>query len=290
MGRFALRAYRPIDRAHVEREHALIGFAAAGGIPVPQPVQLPDGGTILERDARFYALFEWARGSQLERPRLGVGEAAACGRVLGRIHERLRGYPLAAVATRSVTSAAPTDRSQTVAELDRLEAVIRARPSLDPMDDHVLNHLGGRRRWLERSSGDVVSLDGIPIQPLHGDFQESNLFFGAGQVSAVIDWDEAHGGRRAWELIRAIHLMLKFEPELCRAFWLGYDASLPMRFEELDQVAAAYAEMRVHDLWAYRAIYDEGDDRVRRFFSPGTGGFVPLTERWARLRPHLVGC
>jgi hypothetical protein len=29
---------------------------------------------------------------------------------------------------------------------------------------------------------------------------------------------------------------------------------------------------------------------VRRFFSPGSGGFVPLTERWARLRPHLVGC
>jgi hypothetical protein len=43
--------------------------------------------------------------------------------------------------------------------------------------------------------------------------------------------------------------------------------------------------MRTHDLWIYEAIYLAGDDRPRRFVSPGP--FVPLAELWAALKQHL---
>ena len=44
--------------------------------------------------------------------------------------------------------------------------------------------------------------------------------------------------------------------------------------------------MRAHDLWIYEAIYLAGDDRPRRFVSPGP--FVLLIERWAAVRNKMT--
>jgi homoserine kinase type II len=77
-GRFALRAYRLRERAPVDREHALIAYAAARGVPAvaPLPLPRPGGGTALERGGRYFALFPRAPGRQVARADLGVAEAA----------------------------------------------------------------------------------------------------------------------------------------------------------------------------------------------------------------------
>jgi hypothetical protein len=46
--------------------------------------------------------------------------------------------------------------------------------------------------------------------------------------------------------------------------------------------AAAYNVRASHGMWVYEAYYLEGNQRVGRFLQPGA--FVPVAERWARVR------
>src|SRR2546430_754579 len=63
-GDYALPAYRyeSGEGGKFVYEHALIIFFSAGGLPVPPPLYLTDGETILSQHGQFYALYPFARG------------------------------------------------------------------------------------------------------------------------------------------------------------------------------------------------------------------------------------
>lgn len=279
-GDFYLRAYRHPERAPFE--HAAIAHARSHGLPAVGPCPLPDGTTLLERDGRRYALFPRAPGRQRTRGDLGPGEIAAMGGFLATLHLALRDYPRAAGRSRAIT----IDRAATLAWLDRLEEAIRHRPDTDPLDAVALPRLAARRAWLERQPADSEIDEAVlGEQLIHGDYQETNLFFAEGEVCAVIDWDQAYVASRAWEVIRTLDLVFGFAPDRCRGFLAAYRAVQPLAPDDLDRAAAAYGLMRAHDLWLYNAYYLEGNERVGRFITPG--GFVPIAASWSALRPAL---
>lgn len=282
VGPRVLRAYRPLARDRIEREHALMAYASARGLPVPCPISMADGSTLLERDGRFFALFSHASGTQVARAALTAAEAAAAGCFLARLHGALAGYA-GACPNQDDKLATPPHRSPTLARIEELLRVVRSQAPGGADEEIALRRLEERRRWLiAQPPIDVQRIQGLPAQPLHGDYQEANLFFADGEVSAVIDWEQAVRGPRGWEVTRALDFMLLLDPELSAAFLASYRERLALSDEELDLAAAGYAEMRANDLWVYKAIYLEGNDRVRRFLRPGP--FVPFTDRWAALR------
>jgi Ser/Thr protein kinase RdoA (MazF antagonist) len=128
-------------------------------------------------------------------------------------------------------------------------------------------------------------MSGLGQQVIHGDYQETNLFFQDGRVAAIIDWDQTYVASREWEIARTLDLVCQFELEESRAFLAGYRAHAPLDLAALDLAATAYGLMRAHDLWLYRVTYFEGDPRKRKFVSHG--GFVPLVDRWAALNEKL---
>ncbi len=281
-GRYALRAYRHRDRLPIEREHALIAYAHARGVPAVPPLPLPSGETILEHEERYYALFPHAPGQQVARDALGPSEVAAMGQALATIHRALHDYSPERVASRDFAF----DRATTLARIDGLVAVAEAQPRPTPVDGHALVRLKGRRDWLLSAPDvDLSGWETLERQVIHGDYQEANVFFAAGRVSAVIDWDQSYTAPPAWEIARAFHLALDFSPALCRAFLDAYRARLPLQSDDLDAAATYYAVFRAHDLWVYDAVYLERDDRVRTFIYPG--GFVPLIDRWDTLKAAL---
>ena len=281
-GDYVLRAYRHAERWRVEAEHALIAYAAARGIPAPKPIPPPCGDTILERGGHFYALFPRAPGHQISGSGLDSGTAAAMGRFLAELHQVLRDFPSEHVSVRSID----VDPVATLAGIDRLLAVIRNRPVLDAVDRYALEGLESRRIWIERSTPVALpDLSSLGRQVIHGDYQEANLFFDAGKVSAIIDWDQAYTASRAWEVVRTLHLAFHLCPETCRAFLSAYRAELPLEPGDLEIAAAAYSLMRAHNPWVYNAYYLEGNDRVRGYIQPGS--FVPFAEEWAAVSDAL---
>lgn len=115
---------------------------------------------------------------------------------------------------------------------------------------------------------------------------ESNVFFHDCAVSAVIDWDKAEVRDPAEEIVRAMHLSLGLDVGLCRGFLDGYRRVLPVSVDDLDGAARAYSDHRAYDLWLYETIYLEGDDRPRRFLTPGT--FTPFIDDWKRVRSSVA--
>ncbi len=278
-GAYALRTYRYTDRAPIEHEHAVILHARGQGAAAIAPLPLPAGETILERGGRYHALYPRARGMQLRRDDLGIAEAALMGQCLAEVHQALRSFPGESAPRRSNS----ISQEQTLADITMLEQSIRARPTLDQVDHWALARLAGRRAWLvEAATVTLPDLAELEHQVLHGDYQESNLFFEGGQVSAVIDWDHSHVAPREWEIVRALDLVFKLQPRPARAFLCAYQQRLPVALSDLDLMARWYSAVRAHDLWLFKAVYLEGNERARRFIYPGA--FVPFGERWASSR------
>ncbi|HEY8598649.1 MAG TPA: phosphotransferase [Thermomicrobiales bacterium] len=278
---YFLRAYRHPDRA--PREHAVIAHARAHDFPAVAPLPLPDGTTLLDRDGQRYALFPGATGRQYARDALTTTTIAAMGGNLAALHLALHDYPHAQARRVAVEH----DRDATLATITHLEQVIRRRDGTDPRDRLALARLDSRRIWLEQhDTGPRIDPTIFNEQLIHGDYQETNLFFGDDQVCAVIDWDQTYLASRAWEIMRVLDFVYAFRPEPCALFLTAYRATQQLTLEELDRAAMTYSHKQAHNLWVYEAYYLEDNERVGQFITPG--GFIPPAERWAQLRPHLI--
>lgn len=281
---YALRAYRytPSERGRIENEHALIAYVQARGLPALAPLPLPDGTTILEQGGHFYALFPFAPGHQTLRGHLTLGEVQAMGSFLGKLHQALRDYPHARVSQHQFM----LDLATTLATIESIEETIRSLPVRSAEDEEALASLVERREWLKTASPvNFEELLALEQQVIHGDYQETNLFFDNDQVSAVIDWDKACVTPRAWEVLRTLHYALRLEKAACRAFLDAYRHVLPLPSTDLEITAEAYGWMQAHNLWHYKAIYLEDNQRVRTFLGPEP--FVPFAQEWAMLRDSL---
>ncbi|MFN8538418.1 MAG: phosphotransferase [Thermomicrobiales bacterium] len=278
-----VRAYRHRDRAPIDIEHTIIAHVRAHGLPAVGPLPLPDGTTILEWHGRFFALFPRAEGIQIERSQLGAVEAAAMGRCLARLHRALATLPPSATRLRSFSF----DRAAALDGNAQLAALIRGRAARDALDALALAWLAGQREWLlGLLEGDPPDLAALPFQVIHGDYQETNLFFAAGEVCAVIDWDQTYAAPRAWEVLRVLDLALRFMPALCCPFVAAYREVSPLPLAELDLAMAVYARKVGHSLWLYDDYYRKGNTRLAQFFPPD--GFISPADAWAALRPYLA--
>lgn len=281
---YVLRAYRYAqkDRSRIIVEHALSSYAQAHGIPAIAPLPLPSGETILEYEGRFYALFPFAKGQQVSREQVTSRDlVAAMGRCLGELHHILATYPREKVRGQSFT----VDQSATYTKMERIEAAIAEKAHLDPFDRQILTMLSQRRTWLQASQAvDLKPFSLLDSQVLHGDYQETNLFFADGKVSAIIDWDQAYVAPRTWEIIRTLHYVFHLDLPRCQTFLDAYREVFPLLSEELDVTARAYGWIQAHNLWAYTSFYLDNNHRVRNLLQPS---FTPFEISWAELANSL---
>ncbi len=280
--KYVLRIYRHTDRERIGREHEVVQWACDHGIPAVLPLPTQSGGTYVVDKGRLVVLLPFARGVQIQRKRLQPEHIQIMGRFLGRLHRVLESCPVRDIPPGRIV----LDRSMALETIARLERTIQAIDSPTETEEHAQRRLETRRQWLqERPPESVEELFAMSFQPVHGDYQETNLFFDDGTISAIIDWDKVYTAPAAWEVIRALHLMLRFAPGPCHTFLSGYRELRPLTMDELDVAARCYGLMRAYDLWLYQEIYEAGNDRVRQFVRPGD--FAPIEWEWSRLRAEL---
>ena len=285
-GRFVLRGYRHQNIEPIEREHAVIAYARAAGLPAVAPLPLPSGATVYEENGKYYSLFPWAAGRQVRRADIETRHAAAMGLCLARLHVALATFPVDRHPFPRYW--VPLDRGDILARMDELEARMRAALTTDALAPTALARVLGQRMYLEGLPDGVLGHYQSPLaeQVIHGDYQEANLFFAGGAVTAVtaiIDWDQTRLAPPAAEVVRIFDLVFDFEPERCRRFLREYRRVRPLSLGDLDAAAAAYDVRVSHGLWVYEELYLRGNRRVARFIA-GSGGFVPISERWASVR------
>src|SRR5581483_5541803 len=288
-GRFFLKGYRYTDPALILREHRLMAHVAAAGLPVALPLAAPGGATFLRVGGRFWAVFPFIADRQLEPAAFTVAHAAELGRILGAIHAALARYP--AAETAAFPPKLACNSAQAADEMRAYESDIAKRPALDPFDQHALASFAYRRTLLASGVPPAAAFAHLPSQLLHGDFHERNVFFtAAGQVSAVIDWELAGIGPRAWEIVRALDLALQAPLDLeagaprLRAFIHAYAAEAPLSEAECAAMPELYWAARVHSLWVYEEHYRKGSARTDAVAMADLAGL----EWWSRHRQELA--
>lgn len=275
-------------RAMVEREHALMGHARERGVPCPEVLWARSGEPLIEEGGRLYSLFEHAPGRQVRRCDLTAKHAASLGSALAQVHDsiadctpvrhRPRGEPKG-------TADLPTS-GETAARLQRLLTVVQQRRESTEADRWAEEHLRSRLAWLEANPGAPPTLASRESRTLHGDYQESNVFFDDQQrVCAVIDWDNAEYGSTSGELIRAMSLSFNIDAVLCQAFLDGYREIRQADLDDLYLEAELYSWRKLHDTWLYDTVYLIGDSRPSRFIAPGS--YTPFIDRWNDVHSKL---
>lgn len=282
-GRFVLRVYRHQSRDRIETEHRVVKWVAEKGIPAVVPIKTRDGEDYVEHKGQFVTVLPFASGKQIPRDQLQAVDVEITGHFLGHLHNVLEGFSCENIAPVWVK----IEPTGTLAGIDRLVDVVRAIENPQPTDVYALKRLTSRREWLQgRALDDVSGIFELPFQVVHGDYQETNLFFEKGQISGVIDWDKIYTAPAAWEVVRALHLMLHFDLDHSITFLKAYQETNSLSLDVLDVVVHCYGLHRAYELWLYEEIYDQGNDRLRRFVYPGE--FVPIADDWARLRPKVL--
>jgi len=181
---YVLRIYRHSDPQRIEREHRVVPWVRERSIPAVAPLRMANGGMYLKDDGRLIMLLPFVAGEQLRRDRLGRAEFEAMGRFLGDLHRILEECSTSDVPALEIR----LDRRDTLAKIERLEESVRSMAKPVSTDKYAILRLSTRREWLrDRSIEDVSALYSLPFQVVHGDYQESNLFFESGEVSAIID-------------------------------------------------------------------------------------------------------
>lgn len=282
-GTFVLRVYRRGVLKRIETEQQVVAWVGARGIPAVLPLQTGDGKRFVVYREQFVTLLPFVSGYQISRDQLQLRDIEVMGRFLGQVHRVLAAYPIADVPSVKIR----IEPDETLAGIDRLEGIVRAIKEPQLTDEYALARLTSRREWLKgRGVEDVSAFSQLPFQVVHGDFQETNVFFEHGEVSALIDWDKVYTAPAVWEVVRVLHLMLHFEPSQCVAFLKSYREVNRFSLEALDVAVHCYGLYRAYDLWLYEEIYDQGNDRVRQFVNPGP--FVPVADDWARVWPKVL--
>lgn len=275
-------------RSMVEREHALMDHARERGVPCPEVLWARSGGRLIEEAGRLYSLFEHAPGRQVPRNDLIPTQASSLGRALAHLHDAIA--DCAPVRDRPTgedrgTAATPTS-AETAARLQRLLTFVQRRREATEVDQWAEERLRSRLAWLEANPGTPPAVSSRESRPLHGDYQESNVFFDDRQrVCAVIDWDNSQYGSTSGEMIRAMALVFDLDRMLCQAFLDGYRELRQADLDDLCREAELYSWRKLHDTWLYDTVYLQGESRPSRFIAPGT--YTPFIDRWNAVHSTL---
>lgn len=282
---YALRASAHNDPTRLQREHQLILWAHQHNIPTPPPMSTPQGNTVVTYNKQVYTLFPFVNGYQIPRSDLQPNHITAMGSFLAQTHTTLANYPTSQVRARNLNKETDANCETTLANLDRLIKKISALPYPKETDQHGLHRLQTRREWLQTQptsqNSDLLTL---PYQAIHGDYQETNLFFQNDQISSIIDWS-AYVAPTTWEIARILDIVFGFQPNPSLTFLQAYHQHHPLSLKDLDTATHAYGLKNAHSLWLYEEIYDHDNHRLRQFITPGP--FTPLCQTWQTLYPLL---
>lgn len=249
-GEFVYKAYKNGDQQGLEEELRLISFLQDKGFPVPTVMETRYGRNIARYQNGIGYLYSYIDGQTPTAPNeLSSEQARTAGELLGRYHQ-LTGEFQATAKNPSGFPLYNPDRffpRDDVASLwMRVLEELSARKNKTETDEEI-QRVGVEKlkRLADLNESSINGLvEALPRVRGHGDYQGTNLIFGEGGISGVIDWEFNRELARAWELQYAITLTCKVDNtenfntpldlEKVRTFIEAYKRTAPLPLAEAE--------------------------------------------------------
>jgi homoserine kinase type II len=225
-GDVVIREYLRSGREKVVAELALVEHLARDGFPTPMPIPTTAGERVALVAGSPIAVFPFAPGRVPEA--MTEPLAARCGALLARMHMSTEG------------------------RADERIPVIDRRGLLEQAAASDVG-LAGARFWrsetldfLGRNAASLTAFDELPSGPLHHDLHRGNVLVDAGEVTAVLDFDELNRGPLVLDLARLFHYTaldqddMRLPDAVAEAAVDGYQSVRPLAEAELELLPLAF--------------------------------------------------
>jgi len=188
-GRWFVRINEGKSEADVAWEARLVEALAAGGVPTPVPRAARDGRRYAALDApdgtKWVSAFPWSAGGHLAPDEVTPEAARRLGEVLATLHAI--GLALPAAWRRTSIY----DHAHLVARFEGFAA------STDPA---LIPAIAVIRDELARLEAARAVREAATHGIIHGDLFRDNVLWAGGEVSAILDFEQASGGSLAYDL------------------------------------------------------------------------------------------
>ncbi|MBE6559863.1 MAG: hypothetical protein E7662_01955 [Ruminococcaceae bacterium] len=186
-------------REQIEREAHLTSYLADNGFPTTQILQTVSGLFCVEQEGHCIYVQQWIDGKTYESamPANLLMESA---RLLGRLHQLLRDYPLPVSMDAAWVHAFSAEKY--IRQYDDLLAKLEEYPQ-DPHYSEIRGDLIRKRECAAVCEKLMNSYDGITYTPTHGDYSSIQLICDDAHIAAVIDFSSACTLPTVWEIMRS---------------------------------------------------------------------------------------
>jgi Ser/Thr protein kinase RdoA (MazF antagonist) len=274
-GTFAVKQLLDHSPDQARRTHTVLDALAVRGFPAPSPLVLPHGDTVFDHACGSFTIAPWMPGVLREGVDLAMPECVAAGHLLGELHHHLDAVlPPEPAAAASKSATPPADPRAALDTINHYIDLIEARPVRDDFDEQANRMLQTRREYItgQAHRRPVGSTWLAPHGWIHGDFQQFNLLWDQGRISAVLDWDRLCVAWPVGEVVRAaIFLFMsreRGEVDLDRvsAFVAGYRETRSVTDAQLLDAVHRWWWDYLCGIWPLDWHYDHGDTSCDRFF------------------------
>lgn len=197
-------------------EHALIAYAAGRGWPVAKPIAAA-GSTVFEHEGQLWSAAPYLRGEHGSET--SVGMRTIYGRLLARLHRDLEAFP----AEGQRPGAGKVWELDVIARAGGSESFNRLVAEFG-RDYPELAARVRRERYRNLHELSRLHYPDLPDRPIHGDFEPWNLLFDAGQLTGVLDFDQARRDALACDIAPVLMPFLPLDLPLAQAFLRGYES------------------------------------------------------------------
>ncbi len=259
-GRWFVRVNEGKAEADVAWEARLVAALAGGGVVTPPPMLAQDGrpyAPLASERGKWVSVFPWRSGHHLAPTEVTLERADQLGAQLAQLH--LVGLELPMGWRRGSIY----DHDHLVARFARFQS------NCDPALAHAIAVVGEELA----TASEAASIRRRATQGIiHGDLFRDNVLWDAGQVTAILDFEQASAGSLAYDLAICINdWCWTGAPELSlvRALLAGYQRVRPLTAYdrealpiEVRAAAARFTITRITDVYLARVPNPDKDFRA----------------------------
>ncbi len=184
----------------VVREAKLLDYLSAAEFPVTRFYKTNNNEFVIKYKNHIICLEEYIEGHTYGYNDLPLALLPKVGRMLGKLHQALKDYPLPFGMSEQWLDSISAD--SVVAKYDELIQIAESKADADKLPQ-LMDDLLYKKQLAVRCEEYKKYYNGITYCSTHGDFQGCQLIWEKGEIKAVIDFSAAACLPVTWEIMRS---------------------------------------------------------------------------------------